>query len=73
MHSTVSVCILTLALIASRFISFGQYLVDQTVIELCLGFQAYGAEAGGDAAEEPMEEAGMTDDIIQKVSNWFVG
>ena len=28
---------------------------------------AYGADAGIERAEEPMEEAGMTDDILQKV------
>jgi len=28
--------------------------------------QAYAAEAGAERAEEPMEEAGMSDEIIQK-------
>jgi len=28
--------------------------------------QAYAAEAGTERAEEPMEEAGMSDEIIQK-------
>ena len=31
--------------------------------------QAYAAEAGAERAEEPMEEAGMSDDIIQKVGS----
>jgi len=30
--------------------------------------QAYAAEAGAERAEEPMEEAGMSDEIIQKAS-----
>jgi len=30
------------------------------------GLQAYAAEAGAERAEEPMEEAGMSDEIIQK-------
>jgi hypothetical protein len=29
--------------------------------------QAYAAEVGTERAEEPMEEAGMSEDIIQKV------
>ena len=32
----------------------------------------YGAEAGAERAEEPMEEAGITDEIIQKVKLSFV-
>ena len=28
--------------------------------------QAYAAEAGAERAEEPMEEAGMSEEIIQK-------
>ena len=35
---------------------------------MCI-FQAYAAEAGPQNAEEPMEEAGMSDEIIQKVNN----
>jgi len=31
--------------------------------------QAYAAEAGAERAEEPMEEAGMSDEIIQKAGN----
>ena len=30
--------------------------------------QAYGADAGAERAEEPMEEAGVTEEIIQKVN-----
>jgi len=33
-----------------------------------LVLQAYAAEAGAERAEEPMEEAGMSDEIIQKAS-----
>ena len=33
----------------------------------CFPLQAYGAEAGPETAEQPVEEAGMTDEILQKV------
>ena len=31
-------------------------------------FQAYAAEAGPEAAQQPIEEAGMSEEVIQKVS-----
>jgi hypothetical protein len=33
-------------------------------------FKVYAAEAGSEQAEEPMEEAGMSEDVIQKVTAW---
>jgi len=41
--------------------------VTVSVYGMCiLLWQAYAAEAGTERAEEPMEEAGMSDEIIQK-------
>jgi pre-mRNA-processing factor 19 len=42
-----------------------------TVVQLGAGAQqpAYASEAGGARAEEPMEEAGMTEEIIQKLQD----
>jgi hypothetical protein len=34
----------------------------------CVLFQAYAAEAGPEAAQQPIEEAGMSEEVIQKVS-----
>jgi hypothetical protein len=34
----------------------------------CVVCQAYAAEAGPEAAQQPIEEAGMSEEVIQKVS-----
>ena len=33
--------------------------------------QTYGAEAGPESAIQPMEETGMSDEVLQKVRIWI--
>lgn len=36
---------------------------------LFLALQSYAAEAGPESAEQPMEEAGMSDEVLQKLQD----
>ena len=52
--------------LSCKFHHFCNSLGKIAILICVLVLQAYAAEAGAERAEEPMEEAGMSDEIIQK-------
>lgn len=49
------------------FIAINSFVAVYKLSNLCTSFQQYGMEAAG-VPDQPIEEAGMTPEVIQKVS-----